>query len=453
MHKARLQYRNDYVLKETSDYVIYWMQHTQRISNNYALKHAVDYANKHKKILKVVFVFTPDYKEANLRHYTFMVEGLWELRSRFKKLNIDYHIEIGQFAEVLQTYIPQAALLIMDDAYLKPLVDIKKTIVDIASSNQVPVVQVINDVIIPVDYVSQKVEYSARTIRKKLQQNVDDFLDDVTIAKVTKGSTEIINNPSKEALLSHVEDTSIKATAYFKGGESEAFKRLAVFLDDKLSNYDQSNDPSTDLSSTLSPYLHFGQIAPVDVYLAIQAHIDTHPLQSEAFLEQLLVRRELAFNFVTYQPHYDDFNHMTYTWAYETMKVHKDDTRPVLYTKEDYINQNTHDPYFNAAMKEMVVTGYMHNYMRMYWGKKIIEWSPDYATAYTTIKTLNNAYFLDGRDPVSYASIAWLFGRHDRGWKSREIFGKLRYMNANGLKRKFDIETYVEKMNALKNLG
>ncbi|HCZ23721.1 MAG TPA: deoxyribodipyrimidine photolyase, partial [Acholeplasmataceae bacterium] len=167
----------------------------------------------------------------------------------------------------------------------------------------------------------------------------------------------------------------------------------------------------------------------------------------DQYVEQLLVRRELAFNYVTYQKGYDQFESMTEPWAYQTMTSHEHDFRPYLYTKEDYISFKTHDPYFNAAMKEMVLTGYMHNYMRMYWAKKIIEWSPNYVYAYEMIKSLNNTYFIDGRDANSYAGIAWCFGKHDRAWTERDIFGKLRYMNAGGLERKFDIQSYVSRMN------
>jgi deoxyribodipyrimidine photo-lyase len=131
------------------------------------------------------------------------------------------------------------------------------------------------------------------------------------------------------------------------------------------------------------------------------------------------------------------------------MNTHLLDERDYIYTIDDYLAFATHDPYFNAAMKQMVMTGYMHNYMRMYWAKKIIEWSHTYQEAYHIIKSLNDTYFLDGRDANGYTGIAWCFGRHDRAWTERDIFGKLRYMNANGLKRKFDIESYVEQMNNL----
>jgi deoxyribodipyrimidine photo-lyase len=167
------------------------------------------------------------------------------------------------------------------------------------------------------------------------------------------------------------------------------------------------------------------------------------------FIIELIVRRELAYNFVYYNPTYDEFKYMTYDWAYMTMEKHLKDEREYLYTKEDYLSFKTHDPYFNAAMKEMVYLGKMHSYMRMYWCKKIIEWSKTYEEAFKTAIELNNYYFTDGLTPNGYCGVAWCFGKHDRAWTERDIFGKLRYMNANGLKRKFAIDDYVEKMNKI----
>jgi deoxyribodipyrimidine photo-lyase len=202
--------------------------------------------------------------------------------------------------------------------------------------------------------------------------------------------------------------------------------------------------------SNLSPYLHFGQIAPAYVVNAVYAHLQAHPEKSEAadgFLEELVVRRELAINFVYFNPHYDAFEHMTYGWAYETMAVHIHDEREYTYTRAALEGAKTHDPYWNASMLEMKETGKMHTYMRMYWCKKIMEWSEDYKTAYDTALYLNNKYFLDGRDPCSYTGVAWCFGKHDRAWKERAVFGKLRYMNSNGLRRKFDMAPYVARFN------
>ncbi len=439
MHKNRVQVLNHNAVDESKDYVLYWLQHSQRVAYNYALSYAIKEANRLKKPLKVVFILTPDYPEANKRHYQFMLEGIVGLYDAMHELNVSFDVVVGNFSPCLEKYIKNACLLIMDDAYLKPLREIKR---QIAKKATVFTVQVVSDVIVPVYKASDKCEYSARTIRPKLLKHVDDYLDENDITPCDVASSDEVKQPSLDSLLTHIDD-DIPASSRFKGGYQEGMRVLHDFIDASLPDYKDSNDPSKHLTSTLSPYLHFGQLSPVEVYLLVESYKDTYRESVENFLEQLLVRRELAYNFVWYSKGYDQFDKMTYDWAYKTMDLHRDDERDYIYSENDYITFNTHDEYFNAAMKEMVKTGYMHNYMRMYWAKKIIEWSNDYVSAYEMIVTLNNRYFIDGRDAVSYASIAWVFGRHDRAWTERPVFGKLRYMNANGLKRKFDIDDYV----------
>ena len=196
-------------------------------------------------------------------------------------------------------------------------------------------------------------------------------------------------------------------------------------------------------NSNVSVYLKYGLISPIRILLFLEQY---HSHNKESFIEELIVRRELSYNFVHFNKNYDNFHYITYDWAYQTMNIHALDKKEYLYTIEDYIHFNTHDPYFNAAMREMVLLGRMHGYMRMYWCKKIIEWSPNFEEAYRIAIYLNNYYFKDGNTPNGYTGVAWCFGKHDRAWTERPIFGKLRYMNSNGLKRKFDIDLYMEKV-------
>ncbi|HSR03284.1 MAG TPA: deoxyribodipyrimidine photolyase, partial [Proteiniclasticum sp.] len=234
-----------------------------------------------------------------------------------------------------------------------------------------------------------------------------------------------------------------QVSSLHKGGYSEAKSRLEDFLENKLSFYaEKRNEPSLDLGSNLSPYLHFGQISPLEIYLSLMEH---HSENKRVFLDELIIRRELAVNFVLHNPHYDSFASIT-SFARATLLEHKEDERPYLYSLEELENGKTHDPYWNAAQLEMVHLGKMQGYMRMYWGKKIIEWTKGPEEAYEIALYLNNKYNLDGRDPNGFAGVAWCFGKHDRGWKEREIFGKVRYMNAKGLERKFDIELYAENV-------
>jgi deoxyribodipyrimidine photo-lyase len=212
-------------------------------------------------------------------------------------------------------------------------------------------------------------------------------------------------------------------------------------------------------------YLHFGQISPIWLVLearrraaAARAESDEGASDAEtaharaesvdSFIEELVVRRELAHNYVFYEENYDSY-HALPPWALQTLTEHAGDERSYLYSDAELAEAATHDEYWNAATREMTYTGYMHNYMRMYWGKKILEWSPDPETAFNRALELNNRYFLDGRDPNSYANVAWIFGLHDRPWQERPIFGKVRIMKASGLKRKCDMPGYLAKVEGL----
>lgn len=453
MHNDRITWHTTHTQPLKKDYILYWMQQAQRIDNNPALAYAAQRANAFNLPLKVLFILTPNYKDANARHYTFMLEGLKSLIKDFEARGIDFELTIGTFEERLKKAINDAAFVVCDTAYLKPLRAVRSLLAKMAESLHVPLVEIDTDTIVPLKAAPQKCEYAARTIRPKLLKVVDTYLETVDMPALnvkTTQSDDTIKAPIETLLKRINADTSVKKSPYFIGGTEHAYERLEQFIEQCLPRYLDSSDPSKDVTSKLSPYLHFGQISPISLYLRLDEKRDQYGEAVEAFLEQLLVRRELAINFTVHCEGYDRFETMTDAWAYRTMEAHLDDPREYHYTKEDYINARTHDKYFNAAMIEMVETGFMHNYMRMYWGKKIIEWTADYKTAYETILTLNNTYFIDGRDPNSYASVAWLFGRHDRAWTERSIFGKLRYMNENGLKRKFDIDAYAKRMQALK---
>jgi deoxyribodipyrimidine photo-lyase len=239
-------------------------------------------------------------------------------------------------------------------------------------------------------------------------------------------------------------DRTVQKVSSFQGGTQEARNHLEVFLEGKLDQFPElRNDPTLDYLSHMSPYLHFGQISPL--FIALKAS-ETKSPGTEAFLEELIVRRELSMNFVYYNKKYDLFEAVP-EWAKKTLRAHKKDKRQYTYTLEELEPAKTHDPYWNAAQKEMVIKGKMHGYMRMYWGKKIIEWSRTPEGAFRSTLYLNNKYELDGRDPNGFTGVAWCFGKHDRPWGERPIFGNVRYMNDKGLRRKFDADGYVKRVN------
>ena len=237
-------------------------------------------------------------------------------------------------------------------------------------------------------------------------------------------------------------DRSVKPVTGFHGGTVEAKNRLEKFIGNKLNRYDVlRNDPNEDGLSNLSPYFHFGQISPLYIALQVNQYSGSGV---EAFMEELIVRRELSINFVQFNQQYDCFNGLS-EWAKRSLNEHKEDLREYVYSLAELEKAQTHDRYWNAAQNEMIVTGKMHGYMRMYWGKKILEWTACPEEAFSIAKYLNNKFELDGRDANGFAGVAWCFGKHDRPWGSRQIFGNIRYMSANGLKRKFDADKYARK--------
>ena len=388
---------------------LYFMIKTFRIYNNYSLDEAIKYSRKKGLSLHVVLIEPYEENQRNLDFFNRLTEDLHEKLSIYaeKVVRIKRPIDFNKLLVNVNSFF-------IDKTYLRFDLDIYEDLKRISYNNNINLFTVESNVFVPVVEASNKEEYSARTIRNKISSRLDDYKSEV----LTK------------------EDFTI--------AEKKAFDVLEDFVSNKLEKYDLHNDPSLDLTSLLSPYLKYGFISPVTIYNKI---IDIDSENKESFLEELIVRRELAYNFVYFNSRYDNFSYMTYDWAYNTMSRHKMDKREYIYTKEDYINFRTHDPYFNAAMKEMVLLGRMHSYMRMYWCKKIIEWSESYEKAFEIALELNNYFFLDGLTPNGYCGVAWCFGKHDRAWTERAIFGKLRYMNDNGLKRKFDIDKYVEKMN------
>ena len=451
IQKSRIQVLNDAEIAK-GRYVLYWMQQSQRADDNHALEYAIQQANRLGQGVLVVFGLMDDYPEANRRHYTFMLEGLQETRETLARCGIKMVIQQGAPAEVVIKLGRQASAIVCDCGYLRHQKAWREALAQQAACR---VVQVESDVIVPLRVVSDKTEYAARTIRPKIHKHLADYLIDFRPTTVKKSSLNLkisgLDIENLDAVLKKLKlDPEVPpVTKYFKGGSSRARQIFKSFLHRRLPNYVANrNQPQTDDISHMSPYLHFGQISPL--YLALQINGLDSDLQAakDSFLEELIVRRELAMNFANYAPHYDSFKCLP-NWARITLAEHQKDPREHVYTRRQLENAQTHDAYWNAAMREMRYTGFMHNYMRMYWGKKILEWSKSPAHAYRTTLAINNKYFLDGRDPNSYTGVAWVYGVHDRAWFERPIFGKVRYMAASGLERKCDIKGYVKKVDSL----
>ena len=431
-------------------YVLYWMQSAQRAECNHALEYAVSQANALRKPLIVVVIITEDFPQANARHYQFMLEGLRETKDTLAKRGIQLFIEKGSPEKELLSLSSFAALIVADRGYLR----IERAWrADLADRATCPVHQVETNVIVPVQSASSKEEYAARTLRPKINRQLHAFALPLAEQAANQSSLgiclpyEAFDTEDSSAALARLHvDKTVQPVAGYVGGTSRAKALLEDFVTRKLQGYAEcKNDPSLDCQSNLSPYLHFGQISPLYIYLRL-AQVPGHV--RSVFLEELIIRRELSMNFVYYNNHYDVYESIP-AWAKATLDKHRNDSRPYRYTRAVLEEAKTHDRYWNAAQLEMVLTGKMNGYMRMYWGKKILEWSATPQEAYEIAITLNNRYNLDGRDPNAFAGIAWCFGKHDRPWQEREIFGTVRYMNAAGLERKFDMPGYLDKVQKI----
>jgi deoxyribodipyrimidine photo-lyase len=421
-------------------YVLYWMQQSQRSRCNHALQFAVARADALGLPLLVGFGLT-DYPEANLRSYRFMLDGLRETAAALADRGIGFVLRRGAPDQVALALGADAAAIVCDRGYLRHQRRWRRQVADQAACQ---VIEVEADAVVPVGAASDKAEFAARTLRPRIHRLLDRFLRPLPERAPRHGFTGRprgldVGDPA--ALLRTLElDASVPAVP-LAAGTGAALARLRGFLRHGLPGYARGRALADDWSgSRLSPYLHFGQISPLEVALAVRAS-GAPAADRAAYLEQLIVRRELAQNFCWYTEDYDRFDSVP-AWAQATLHTHESDARGQRYSEDELEQARTHDSAWNTAMREMRDTGLLANRLRMYWGKKLLEWIPDPAAAHRLALRLNNRDFLDGRDPSSYANVAWIFGLHDRPFAERPLFGKVRSMTAAGLERKIDLPAY-----------
>lgn len=413
---------------ESGKYVLYWMQGAFRCYHNHSLEFAVWLSNRTKKPLLVLAAVEPTFPKANLRSFKFFLEGLKDVADQLSHRNIGFQIELESFLRIVSESCKDAAFLIVDKAYLPELRRIRKSVYEKIEKT---IFEVDTNLLVPVEVASDRKEFAARTIRPKIMKLLDSFLNDFeqfeyTGPKVQTGHSLDLSNVESVLHGLNVEYVPLCRTV---GGHNEAIKRLEEFIEKKFHRYARfRNDPSQDVESKLSPYLHFGHMSPQEILQRLRITRDRE--NYEAFLEQLVVRRELAHNFAYYVEDLNDLYSLIPNWAAKTLLDHSRDARTYLYELEQFETAQTHDELWNLAQKQLLEEGKIHNYLRMYWGKKIIEWSESPQRAYQIMMHLNDKYALDGRDPNGYVGILWCFGLHDRPFKERRVFGKVRYMGS-----------------------
>lgn len=428
--------------------VVYWMSRDQRVHDHWGLEFAQQLALKHQSPLCVVFSLVPAFLGATLRQYDFMLKGLEEVEKTLQGLRIPFFMLTGSPAQTVPTFMKEhtASALVTD---FNPLKIHRNWMEELVKTVSIPIYQVDSHNIVPCWVASPKQEYAAYTIRPKINKLLPEFLEPFAGLKEHPFSwpQPLSATDWTKVRNSLKVDASVKPVKWLTPGEKSGRKMLEEFLENKLPFYDEHrNDPMKNAISNLSPYFHFGQLSPQRVALALQQQ-EGNEASKAGFLEELIIRRELSDNFCFYNPDYDNPKAFP-NWAKETLSVHLEDKREYLYVLEELESAGTHDDLWNACQRDMVINGKLHGYLRMYWAKKIFEWSPSAEIAQQQAIYLNDKYFLDGRDPNGYAGIAWSIGGvHDRAWFERPVFGKIRYMNKNGCKRKFDVEAYINQVN------
>jgi len=431
-------------------YVLYWMQMFKRANHNYALNFAIQMANERQLPLVVYEGLTFGYPWANDRFHTFILEGVAEKQAEFSERGIRYVFYLQRNKRDPRNTVAQlareAALIVTEDypCFIVPRHNER------ISQLTLPVYAVDANGMVPLSALPKE-EYAAYTIRPKINRLLPDLPRIINTPRIELAKPAldvdcpetIVSEETIPDLVSECEiDHSVKPSDRYHGGTNAARRRLSHFVQNILPHYDKTQkEPSIDGVSRLSPYLHFGFISIQEVVAAVEKAKAPKPAK-DAFLEQAIVRRELSFNFTRHNPYYDSLQSLP-DWAIQTMREHADDRRPELLDAEKIEAAETYDELWNAAQRELVSTGHLHNYVRMLWGKRVIEWQRSYEMAFELLVHLNNKYALDGRDPNSYAGILWCFGKHDRPWFDREIFGAIRYMTSQSMAKKFNARRYM----------
>lgn len=439
------------------EFVLYWVQITLRARENFAFNYAVEQANRLRQPVLVYHGLRPDYPWANDRIHTFILESAADLARDFSALGVQYEFflerETGRRAGSPLVHLARRASLVVTDFFPTFIVPRQTArLREILATEQPtpPVVAIDSATIVPVAAHGRQFS-TARSIRPQLLDALPHYLHPVGTA--TPLVTRRVAVPIDRTDLSDIPalvascpiDHSVSPSPLFRGGAQAAGRQLDRFIRQGLSRYvDDRNDPLADSSSGLSPYLHFGNISPHEVLL--KARESGPGDQYAAFQDQVLTWRELSFNFAYHDPRHRELEAIP-AWAQRELEDHSLDPRPVIYGAEELERGETGDELWNAAQQSYVRDGYMHNYMRMLWGKAVLQWTADYREAFRILEHLNNKYSLDGRDPNSYAGIAWIFGKFDRPFYRRPVYGLVRYMSMKAARKKFDAAAYIQHFN------
>ena len=435
--------------------IVYWMQRAERGLDNHALDKAIDLGNALGLPVVAYFAGISNFPHANLRHYAFLNQGLADVAEDCAERNVGFVMRRAPHESHERFFADVHAAMVIGDE--NPMRVPESWRVRLTETLKIPFWTVDADVIVP-SKLLEKAQYSGAIARPRIRKLLPEFTQAYTNPKAARpwrAPKGLLADDVHEDMTRGWPDLdrNVKPVDAWRGGRKEAWRRLDIFVNEKLADYaDNRKHPERDATSRLSPYLHFGHIGPLTVANAVNAAVERNPKLGPArdsYFNEVITWRELSVNFIRYQPDYDNPN-CADKWARETIAKHEHDKRAHLYTLAQLEGAQTEDDLWNAAQTQMVNFGWMPNYLRMYWGKKIVEWTPDTPTAMQQMIYLNDKYFLDGRDPNGYSGIAWtVLGKFDRPWGERPIFGKRRYMSGASAARKFDAKAYIRDAGQL----
>ena len=461
MTTERATLLNERGMRAGAAYVLYWSQMNRRVLVNHALAFAVERANELGLPVLYYEGLTCTYLHANDRLHTFLLEGVPDTAKQLAKIGIGYVFyprrRKHDANDILYRLAAKAAIVVTDDY---PTFIAAKNNASVPAKIDCPYYTVDSSCVVPMSRMEKR-EWAAYTIRPKINRLLPEYLKPFEMPKVKHKYDAAVPEfhvaVTKDAILDLVTsseiDHKVPPSTAFHGGSEEAERRLTHFLTKNLRQYARErNEPSAHATSNLSPYLHFGHISSLHVALRARDYAETHQLVVSEFLEELIVRRELSFNFARFTPNFDSLESLP-RWALATLAKHAKDKRDPTFTARQMEACETYDPLWNATQKELLLRGKMHGYYRMYWGKKIIEWSATHEEALRFMIAMHDRFALDGRDPNTYVGILWCFGLHDRPWVERPIFGQIRYMSFDGMKRKTGVDGYIREIEHLERTG
>jgi len=479
--EIRLHPLNDHDLRPEGEFVLYWMVTGRRLSWNFALDRAVELARELEKPLLILEALRVGYRWASDRHHRFALDGMREHRAELEGSDVGYHAyvepEAGAGKGLLKALAGRSVGVVTD---VYPTFFVPRMQEAAAEKLDVPLEAVDSLGILPLK-AAEKTYSAAYHFRRFLQKTLGEHLTEMPVARALPdrplpaaghipdevldrwpaASQELLDG-DEDALAALPIDHEVPPVGA-RGGTEAGRDRLSAFLDETLARYpDERNDPDADAQSGLSPWLHWGHLSAHEVFDAVAKHEEWSPARlaneadgkrhgwwgmseaAEAFLDELVTWREIGHSYCWLEPDHADYDTLP-EWARETLADHADDPRDPCYTLEEFRDARTHDELWNAAQRQLLHEGIIHNYLRMLWGKKILEWSESPRRALEIMIELNNRFAVDGRDPNSYSGIFWTLGRFDRGWPEREVFGKVRSMTSKSTRRKVDLDRYLER--------